>query len=161
MILLSFKFLTWYAAMGLLCPSSLPMREPHHRKCAWITYMFMTAYILQSNLQGYDLKLSATNYWSSDKLPTSLRFIMVCGCFICLVLSVFFFFFGICSIWHLFLKVQQESPFLYDLWLIFLCSQLVHLFQPSASILIQLTTLRSCILLDSSFSVSPLLGCDW
>jgi hypothetical protein len=24
-----------------------------------------------------------------------------------------------------------------------------------------LTTLRSCILLDSSFSVSPLLGCDW
>jgi hypothetical protein len=24
--------------------------------------MFMTAYILQSNLQGYDLKLSATNY---------------------------------------------------------------------------------------------------
>jgi len=111
MILLSFKFLTWYAAMGLLCPSSLPMREPHHRKCAWITYMFMTAYILQSNLQGYDLKLSATNYWSSDKLPTSLRFIMVCGCFICLVLSVFFFFlvsapYGICS-W----KFNKNPPF--------------------------------------------------
>lgn len=155
MILLSFKFLTWYAAMGLLCPSSLPMREPHHRKCAWITYMFMTAYILQSNLQGYDLKLSATNYWSSDKLPTSLRFIMVCGCFICLVLSVFFFF------WYLLhMAFVLESSTRIPLFVRFVTDIFVFSIGPPISTF-SLTTLRSCILLDSSFSVSPLLGCDW